>query len=194
QNVTDAENKVTDTQKAIQNETANKNKLATDVKNAEAAIDQASKDADAKDTALTQARQKSNAAKTERDEAPGKVNDLQAKVDSINTIIMPKGYLMYNQWGAPDRINATAAAQGYGLNSYKNDPEAEKETVAHNAYGVIQVTDAQRREMNLWVARILYNVSDQPGFKTLSAVTTVSLAYTNYIATPSAAPTLVPAV
>ncbi len=189
QNVTDAENKVTDTQKAIQNETANKNKLATDVKNAETAIDQASKDADAKDAALTQARQKSNAAKTELDEAQGKVNDLQAKVNSINTIIMPKGYLMYNQWGAPDRINAAAAAQGYELNSYKNDPEAEKETVAHNADGVIQLTDAQQLELNLWVAGILNNVRDQLGFKTHLAITPMSLAYTNYIATHSTVPT-----
>ena len=75
------------------------------------------------------------------------------------------------------------------MNSYKNDPEAEKETVAHNADGVIQLTDAQQLELNLWVAGILNNVRDQLGFKTHLAITPMSLAYTNFIATHSTVPT-----
>lgn len=189
QNVTTTQNKVTDTQKAIQNETTSKNKLSNDVKNAETAIDQASKDADAKDAALTQARQKSNAAKTELDEAQGKVNDLQAKVDSINTIIMPKGYFIYNQWGGVSGVNAKIASKGYDLNSYKNDVEAEKQSVAHNADGVIQLTDAQQQELTLWVAGILNNVRDQLGYKDKIVVTPLSLEYSRYIATHSTVPT-----
>ena len=189
QDVNTAQSKVADTQSAIQDQTAKRNQLAGQVKNAENAIDEASKDSDAKEVALTQARQKSNAAKSELDSAQSKVNTLQDKVDSINTITMPKNYFTYNQWGGVSGVNATAAAKGYDLNHYKNDPEAEKETVAHNADGVIQLTDAQQKELTLWVAGILNDVRAQLGFKGRLVVTPLSLQYTNYIAMHSTVPT-----
>lgn len=189
QEVNNDQNRVAETQKAIQDATAKKDQLAEQVKNADQAVSDAQADANNKEASLSQARQKSDEAKSELDQAQKQVSELQAKVDSINTITMPNGYLKRNKWGALATIDENVAKTGYNLNTYKDDPSAEKEVVAHNKYGVVQLTDAQQKELTLWVAGILNDVRTQVGLKPNIVVTPTSLAHTNYIATHSTVPT-----
>jgi SEC10/PgrA surface exclusion-like protein/LPXTG-motif cell wall-anchored protein len=180
---------VVDAQKAIYNKTAKKNELDSRVKNAKKAVDELSKDVDSKETALTSAKQKVATAKSDLNNTQNKVNNLQNKVDSINFITMPKNYWTYNKWGGESGVNKKAAEEGLQINHYKDDKESEKETVAHNADGVIQLTDAQQKELTLWAAGILNNVRVQLGYKPNIIVNPLSLKYTNYIATHSTVPT-----
>lgn len=189
QEVNNDQNKVAETQKAIQDATAKKDQLAEQVKNADQAVSDAQADANNKEASLSQARQKSDAAKSELDQAQAQINTLQSKVDSINTITMPKGYLKPNKWGALAIIDWKVASTGLDMNHYKDDLEAEKEPVAINEYGVAQLTDAQQKELTLWVAGILNDVRQQLGFKPNLVVTPMSLEYTNYIANNSTVPT-----
>ena len=189
QEVNKDQNRVAETQKAIQDATAKKDQLAEQVKNADQAVSDAQADANNKEASLSQARQKSDAAKSELDQAQKQVSELQAKVDSINIITMPNGYVSYNQWGGVDHINQSIASTGLEINHYKDDEEAKKELVAHDENGVIQLTDAQQKELTLWVAGILNNVRVQMGYKPNIVVTPLSLEYANYIATHSTVPT-----
>lgn len=102
---------------------------------------------------------------------------------------MPKGYYKPNEWGALAILDEKVAPEGLKLNHYKDDSEAKKEAVAHNSYGVVQLTEAQQKELTLWVAGILNDIRAQLGEKTRIVVTPESLAYTNYIATHTSVPT-----
>lgn len=164
---------------------AQKDQLAEQVNNANNAVSEATNEVNDKQSSLSQARQQADSAKAELDAAQSTVNGLQAKVDSINVITMPKGYLKPNKWGALSIIDQKVASTGLDINHYKDDIEAEKETVAHNQDGVIQLTDAQQKELTLWVAGILNNVRVQMGYKPNIVVTPITLDYAKYIATHS---------
>lgn len=168
---------------------AQKDQLAEQVNNANNAVSEATNEVNDKQSSLSQARQQADAAKAELDAAQSTVNGLQTKVDSINVITMPKNYFLYNKYGMPDRVNTAVVDAAYNANSYKDDQEAKKEAVAHNKDGVTQLTDAQQKELTLWVAGILNDVRQQVGLKPNLVVTPASLAHTNYIATHSTVPT-----
>lgn len=185
QEVNNDQNKVAEAQKAVQNANAQKDQLAEQVNNANNAVSEATNEVNDKQSSLSQARQQADSAKAELDAAQSTVNGLQAKVDSINVITMPKGYLKPNKWGALSIIDQKVASTGLDINHYKDDIEAEKETVAHNQDGVIQLTDAQQKELTLWVAGILNNVRVQMGYKPNIVVTPITLDYAKYIATHS---------
>lgn len=189
QEVNNDQNKVAEAQKAVQNANAQKDQLAEQVNNANNAVSEATNEVNDKQSSLSQARQQADSAKAELDAAQSTVNGLQAKVDSINVITMPKNYFLYNKYGMPDRVNTAVVDEAYNANSYKDDQEAKKEAVAHNKDGVTQLTDAQQKELTLWVAGILNDVRQQVGLKPNLVVTPDSLAHTNYIATHSTVPT-----
>lgn len=189
QEVNNDQNKVAEAQKAVQNANAQKDQLAEQVNNANNAVSEATNEVNDKQSSLSQARQQADAAKAELDAAQSTVNGLQTKVDSINVITMPKNYFLYNKYGMPDRVNTAVVDAAYNANSYKDDQEAKKEAVAHNKDGVTQLTDAQQKELTLWVAGILNDVRQQVGLKPNLVVTPASLAHTNYIATHSTVPT-----
>lgn len=189
QEVNNDQNKVAEAQKAVQNANTQKNQLEEQVNSANNAVSEATNEVNDKQSSLSQACQQADAAKAELDVAQSTVNGLQAKINSINLISMPANYLTRNKWGALAIINENAAKTGYDANSYKDDPEAKREVVAHNKYGVVQLTDAQQKELTLWVAGILNDVRTQVGLKPNLVVTPASLAYTNYIATHSTVPT-----
>ena len=189
QEVNNDQNKVAEAQKAVQNANAQKDQLAEQVNNANNAVSEATNEVNDKQSSLSQARQQADSAKAELDAAQSTVNGLQAKVDSINVITMPKGYYKPNEWGALAILDEKVAPEGLKLNHYKDDSEAKKEAVAHNSYGVVQLTEAQQKELTLWVAGILNDIRAQLGEKTSIVVTPESLAYTNYIATHSSVPT-----
>lgn len=168
---------------------AQKDQLAEQVKKANDAVSEATNEVSNKQSSLSQARQQADSAKAKLDKAQNTVNGLQAKVDSINVITMPKGYLKPNKWGALSIIDQKVASTGLDINHYKDDIEAEKETVAHNQDGVIQLTDAQQKELTLWVAGILNDVRVQMGYKPNIVVTPITLDYAKYIATHSTVPT-----
>lgn len=168
---------------------AQKDQLAEQVKKANDAVSEATNEVSNKQSSLSQARQQADSAKAKLDKAQNTVNGLQAKVDSINVITMPKNYFLYNKYGMPDRINTAVVDEAYKANSYKDDQEAKKEAVAHNKDGVTQLTDSQQKELTLWVAGILNDVRQQVGLKPNLVVTSGSLDHTNYIATHSTVPT-----
>ena len=151
QEVNNDQNKVAEAQKAVQNANAQKDQLAEQVNNANNAVSEATNEVNDKQSSLSQARQQADSAKAELDAAQSTVNGLQTKVDSINVITMPKNYFLYNKYGMPDRVNTAVVDAAYNANSYKDDQEAKKEAVAHNKDGVTQLTDAQQKELTLWV-------------------------------------------
>lgn len=190
QNVNNAENHVLAVEKTIQDANANKTNLENNLDQANNAVSQAQKDFDAKSTALDQANAKVNEAELAKSQLQSNVDYYQAKVDAINTITMPANYLHYNKWGGADSVNAEEAHKGLTLNHYKNDLEAAKEEIKNipnpNGEGtLLQLTDAQQKELTLWTANLLNGVRKQLGFKDTIVVTQASLDFAKYVATHS---------
>lgn len=187
QNVNNAENHVLAIEKTIQDANANKTNLENNLDQAQNAVSQAQKDFDAKSTALDQANAKVNEAELAKSQLQGDVDYYQSKVDAINTITMPAGYNKLNQYGMPASINADAAHKGMELNHYKHDLDAQKEEIKSipnpNGEGtLLQLTDAQQKELTLWTANLLNSVREQLGFKNKVVVTQMSLDYAKYVA------------
>src|SRR5699024_8872760 len=135
-----------------------------------------------------------NDAKTQRDNASQKVNSITDQLNSINTIVLPDGYVQAWKDNADDSIFQPIADKGFKINSYKNN-EKEQTVMVETLHitsaqqkaekGMIHqlhLTNEQQKDLTLWVACILNGVRQQFGFTGKNIVTDNSLKYAKVVA------------
>src|SRR5699024_11074381 len=164
-------------QNSVNNAQTAVNKAQSDVNNAKAENDKAQQAlVDAQDKA-NKTQQALNDAKTQRDNASQKVNSITDQLNSINTIVLPDGYVQAWKDNADDSIFQPIADKGFKINSYKHNEEDQKVMV-----DPLHLTDEQQKELTLWVAGILNGVRQQFGFTGKNIVTDNSLKYAKVVA------------
>lgn len=166
-NAQDAQAKVDQAQANLTNAVKDANQAHKDLTAAKDTADNAQKAVNTAQTAASQAQANYNNAQVAVKSAQNKVNQINDQLNSINTIVLPKGY----------QDSDEAALSGLNINHYK-DVESDKNITVDP----LNLTNEQQRELTVWIASILNGTHKQLGYNNMNVVTDSSLNYAKVVA------------